>query len=390
MIEIRRGTPADYRQLMDQVVWSFRINTPAHLRFEFFDPASVRPDAEAMADWRLAFVDGELAGGLVMVPRTMRFGAAEIRYGGIGHVHCFPRFRKAGVFSALLRRAIEDMEAGKIPVSLLGGDRQRYGHYGWEHAGYGRTLSLEPGQMRFDCDAEVPAVTDFREYMGDDEDARRIWAARQSACACPVYTDFGEFKRIFARPNRVVYINERPQDGGFSYAVVANGPRQILEYGGTPAGVERIIRFFVRVGGWNVTLPPVECHGPVEAMLDHYAQNMGVNNGNQMRVNNMALTLQAYLPWLETRLKGISARRSILLEDGEWVSVESHSDGVAVNGGQGGGEALQDKPDLRLTRREAAVLFFGPFLPQKALAAGDGFWRLAFPLPFYWPDLEHV
>ncbi len=381
MLEIRRGTPAEYKQLTDQVVWSFRVNTPAHLRFEFFDRSNVLPDAETMRVWRLAFVDGELAGGLILVPRTMKYGDTVIKYAGIGHVHCFPKFRKAGVFSALMKRAIEDMNAEGFAISLLGGDRQRYGHYGWEHAGYGRTLRLEPGQMRFDSKEDEPVVTDFREYMGDDEDAKKILAARQATDTCPIHENFQEFKRILARPNRVIYMNERPQDG-FAYMVVS--PGYILEYGGSVKGVEHILKFILRTGTWEAWLPPAECYGPLEEMLDKYAQNLGIENGEQLRVNNMALTLKAYTPWLEKHLQGWSGKRVITLDDGESVAITVENGKVEIADGAG------QPADMTLSRRDVAVLFFGPFLPKAANQSNDNFWRLAFPLPFYWPNLEHV
>ena len=46
--------------------------------------------------------------------------------------------------------------------------------------------------------------------------------------------------------------------------------------------------------------------------------------------------------------------------------------------------------NIKLTRREVARLFFGPFMPDLGCQQEDDFWRLAFPLPLFWAGPDHV
>ncbi|MGN0866097.1 MAG: GNAT family N-acetyltransferase [Oligosphaeraceae bacterium] len=384
MLEIRRGTPEDYQQVTDQVVASFRTHTPAHPRFEDFDPVTVNPTPQAMSAWRLAYVDGKLAGGLVMVPRRLRLGKTEVTYGGIGHVHCMPGFRKQGVFSALLRRVIQDMRQEGIPLSALGGDRLRYGHYGWEHAGVYRTLRLEPAMLRFRAPETEPTILDFREYRGEEEDTLRIWKARESAFACPLRGSLEECRNVLLRPGRPVYL-WNPGGDRFAYAVLKD--RTIQEYGGDVEGVEKIVRYVLGTGSWNVLAPPPECSGALEEMLDGYAQNFLVENLSQFRVNLLGKTLELFRPWLEERLQSWQGSMTLKVEDGE------DSETVTLARASGQGLVIRESreaPALTLSRRELPPLLFGPALPASLARASEPFWRLAFPLPLFWPSLEHV
>ena len=142
MIEIRRGKPSDYPVLLEQLVQSFRERNPSHQRFEVIFPDVVNPSAEAMEQWHLAFVDGKLAAGVELIPRNLKMGDAELSCGGIGNVHCWQPYRGTGCMSALLNHVIDDMNQKGWSLSLLGGNRARYGNFGWEYAGVMRMVSV--------------------------------------------------------------------------------------------------------------------------------------------------------------------------------------------------------------------------------------------------------
>ncbi len=379
---IRPGSPADYAQVTDQVVASFRTHTPAHLRFEDFDPSSVNPAPEAMKHWLLAFVDGKMAGGLMMVPRRLRIGKTEIVYGGIGHVHCYPAFRKHGVFSELMKACVAEMRKQRIPLSALGGDRLRYGHYGWEHCGCTRTLDLDPAMLRFLPHDQEPTILDFREYRGAEEDARRILEGRAAAGVYAPKDSLEELKPILSKPGRITYLWESPQ-GAFAYAILRN--RSLVEYGGCVEGVEKVVRYILQTGAWTACVPPAECDGPLEEMLERYAQTSHWTTV-QFRVNLLKETLEAYRPWLEERLQGWNDRVVIHVDDGD------DSETVAIAGTAQGLEIAdsQEAPTVTLKRVELPVLLFGPGTPKALLHDPNPFWRRAFPLPLCWPDMEHV
>ena len=85
-MEIRRGLPSDYDVMLNHVVQSFRENNPGHFRFEHLFPDVINASPETMGYWRFAFIDGEMAAGIELIPRQMKIGAAEFTSGGIKSV----------------------------------------------------------------------------------------------------------------------------------------------------------------------------------------------------------------------------------------------------------------------------------------------------------------
>ncbi|MBR5837888.1 MAG: GNAT family N-acetyltransferase, partial [Victivallales bacterium] len=221
-MEIRRGLPSDYDVMLNHVVQSFREANPGHLRFEHLFPDVISASPEMMGYWRFAFIDGEMAAGIELIPRHIKIGDSEFTSGGIGNVHCWQKYRQTGCFSALLNRIIEDMNQEGWGLGLLGGDRTRYGNYGWEPAGEVRRFNVSSRTVRFENQEPAPSVTAFRDYTGDDEDAKKMWQAhleKNVRCTRPTLE---KFKLALARPGSVTYINET-DDEGFAYVTVRNG-----------------------------------------------------------------------------------------------------------------------------------------------------------------------
>lgn len=93
-------------------------------------------DSPAFARRLLLLRDGtQLVGCVAVHPMAIRLGAATLKAGGIGIVGTHPERRGEGIMTTLLQDAIGRMQKAGCAVSVLGGDRQRYGRFGWENAG---------------------------------------------------------------------------------------------------------------------------------------------------------------------------------------------------------------------------------------------------------------
>ena len=71
------------------------------------------------------------------------------------------------------------------------------------------------------------------------------------------------------------------------------------------------------------------------------------------------------------------------LIDGEKVSIFRKGEAMVIS-------ETNRIANVKLTRREVARLFFGPFMPDLGCQQEDDFWRLAFPLPLFWAGPDHV
>ena len=382
MITIRQGRPEDFPTVMNQVVQSFRERNPVHIRFEALQPDAIAPTPEKMSTWRLAEVDGQVAAGMQIIPQRLKLGEAEVSVGGIGNVYCWMPFRTHGCFSALLERCVHDMTAKGDLISLLGGDRTRYGNYGWEIAGAQRELSLSGHIRRHEELGPQPHAQDFREYRDENlNDAARMAAVYSQKAARVMRPGVEGFRATMRRPGLVTYVHDA--DGQFAYMTVAGGNR-IAEYAGDVVAVERLLRFLLQSGTWYVSLPPVELSGPVEDMFLSYAAGYHVGPSAQIRVNDVVGLLNAFRGLLSRRLRSWSGMFTLGVDNGEAVTV------TCANGQLDISAAATVMPDLVLNRRQMAQLLFGPFPPTAACALDKSWIRLAFPLPIYWGCLDHI
>lgn len=86
-----------------------------------------------LRDTRLALVQGRIAAGVSVMPRTLCLNGCNIPMGGIADVHTLPEFRGLGLASALLRDAVDYMKSRGLLLSLLFADlHDFYGRFGYE------------------------------------------------------------------------------------------------------------------------------------------------------------------------------------------------------------------------------------------------------------------
>ena len=376
-MQIRLGTPADFPTVMDRVVTSFRAGNPGHLRFEGLYPDSTVP--ENMHEWRLAFIDDELAGGIQLVPRDLRLaGTVDLPSMGLGNVFCYPANRGQGVMSALLERCIADMRELGIAICLLGGDRTRYGHFGWEHCGAQLRLSLSRGVKRH-ADFSAVSVLDLHTWRGDEADTDRMCAAYH---ALPYHCARSreQFPAVLQRPGQVVWLCDDPEFG-FAYASVRG--RDLAEYAGDAPAFDRILHFLLANGDTGVNLPPRTNNGELAELLLGYARSFSVGPAGMGLVVCLDVLLRAYLPVLSPRLAGWEGTFTIACDDGESVQLVGTPTGLAI-------EAAAGEADLTLSRNDLALLLFGPFPPDLGAMGDHEVLRRAFPLPLHWDTLAHV
>jgi GNAT superfamily N-acetyltransferase len=84
------------------------------------------------SDCLVALDGSRLASTVQIFTRTIRLRGEEIVLGGIGSVATLPEYRRRGLATALLERAIDEMCARGMALSLLFSDRESfYGGLGW-------------------------------------------------------------------------------------------------------------------------------------------------------------------------------------------------------------------------------------------------------------------
>ena len=92
--------------------------------------------------------NGEIVSHVGLFPLEVAADGVRVKVGGIGGVATLPGARGKGYMGKLLRHVIGEMKKLSFPLSFLGGDRQRYGHFGWETAGERVVLHVTEHSLR--------------------------------------------------------------------------------------------------------------------------------------------------------------------------------------------------------------------------------------------------
>ena len=79
----------------------------------------------------LGIVDGQIASHVGYIERTLRYGQAELPFGGIVAVMTQPDFRKRGYADQLMRVVIDQIAQRNLPLSLLDGIPRFYDRFGY-------------------------------------------------------------------------------------------------------------------------------------------------------------------------------------------------------------------------------------------------------------------
>lgn len=114
--------------------------------------------------------DGDIVSHTACVPETLSIGEdATVECDGIGGMAIAKPHRGNGYMSRLLQFWLERMAANDVPPSELSGNRERYGHFGWERAGREIVYSVTE---RSATDASIDG--DVRIYDGAEPDLESI------------------------------------------------------------------------------------------------------------------------------------------------------------------------------------------------------------------------
>lgn len=372
MPEIRTLRPADdaaLHRLLDRsfghcINW-FRKHQP-----------DLYGDEPGLFESGLVIADGdELLCHVGTFPMELVAGPVRIPCGGIGNVATAPEARGQGYMSQLLERSIQRMAEWGWPVSVLWGDTQRYGHFGYARAGLELRLELNRRTMRDVAPAPVEEVD-----LSDPEVAGRIEALYKQL---PVRTDRPRFPYRLRRPNIRGFLGH---DGYAIVRGVGGGNPQIIELA-SPTGREPgLVLGVMDVTFGSSATVTVEAE-PSErlARLQRVAHMWSVEPQGMFRIIDWPKFMEAAAPLLEQRARNVAPFE--LAVGARWqdecsaVSVAWNGEKLHVAPGR------QVEPYVEIGLRRLTRLVFGA--PGEFCGDLGPFARLL-PVPVHIPLLDHV
>ena len=168
MTEYLKGTVADNEDILDFCNYVFSHDgTPTD--FVKLVPKYYKKGNEAPNEHFLVKENSKIKSVIGSFNLQMDILGEKIKTAGIGSVSVHPYSRGSGYMKKLMQAAREEMKANGADISILGGQRQRYEHFGYEPAGVEMTYSVNTSNLRHYA-GEIFAVS-FKQVTESDTDA---------------------------------------------------------------------------------------------------------------------------------------------------------------------------------------------------------------------------
>ena len=161
MMEYRTAAPQDMNDLIDFINMVFSLLRIPH-DFPVMLPKVYAGEAPRAEIHEIACADGRVCGVVGLLPFAWRMAERTLNCGYVGSVAVHPRMRGQGVMSALMERQLENARAAGMDMVILGGQRQRYEHYGFTACGSRMRYTICRENVRYMLSETKTDGIDFR------------------------------------------------------------------------------------------------------------------------------------------------------------------------------------------------------------------------------------
>lgn len=334
---------------------------------------------------------GRVVSHVGVFPMMMKiYGGGILRIGGIGGVATYKEYRGHGFMNILLEKAIEEMKK-KYDISWLGGDRRRYGNFGWENGGRKIVFSLTDRSVKKvevkkfsirKCSKEkkyLEAVEKMhaKEWLGLDrshQQSKLIYRHENKDI-------FLAFKGSRLTAYMIVKINQDKNNKKVHTAYVN-------EYGGDLDGIKALAKYVVEaLNCHQVTVTTPVYNNKYKELFAGMTSLASVSAyGEMMKIISLKGVLKSYEKHMSLKLKNSKLKAKACIT----LIIKNTGEAVTLNIGKG--VKVTDKLSSRkiiLSDRDMVRLLFGLTKPSDDFKLGAGFAALdlIFPLDFYfWPN----
>ena len=368
----RRALPADRDHLLDFINMVFSIAYEPHNYIERLPKVYAEGRFDNAIHNIALNANGDIRGVVSLMPGTLRVGDAALRTGYVGNVSTHPYGRGEGHMKALMARMKADALSEGMDLVALGGQRQRYGYFGFTPGGLRAVYAVNRSNLRHAlADADVQGI-DFTPLEGAD--AALAGAAFDLFDSQPVRMarrreDFSIILRSWRQTPWLIL-----KDGAFAgYLTVSKDGEEIGEIlladmAVLPAALKA---WMLSRDVQEVSIPVAPYDRALNRALGAFAEEWQLQVCQKLLVLNFPKVIAALMPLAAARGPMQDGTLSLYV-DGAPLTVAVEAGRVSVTGA-----APEDAP--RLTAAQAQELFFSPF----ADAARAGLPAGWLPLPLY-------
>lgn len=315
------------------------------------------------------------------IDQTVMLGQGEVRAAGISGVGTKPEYRRRGLMTKILLHTEDFLKQEGYAISDLGGNRQRYGHFGWEVGGRAWQFNMTARSLGAE---DRPAGFEVVRYSGtrDEVETTLLLNRRQRI---GVKRDLNLHAILLGRLGKEVLLAKR-KGVVEAYAVIDRQEKwaHMGEFAGSADGVHSILLHLVDSLGVESMAVPSPWSHPVNERLCAVSSGWQVNCLRNIKIIDLLATLKAFCKQISERYRGLGLRPARTLN----LGIEGEPGTVKVGFSQRGTSMRPTrvkKNAIMLPRTEMVQFLFGPGspegivdLPPKAL-----FLDALLPLDFY-------
>lgn len=330
-------------------------------------------------------VDDQIVSHAACVPETLRIGTGvTVECCGIGGVATAKPHRGNGYMSRLLEFWLERMADDGVPLAELSGNRERYGHFGWERAGREITYSITARSA-----PDVPIEGEVRAYDGTSSDLNTLLSLHRQD-PLRVERDRERAQVIYGQRGLETFVYAESDADTRAYVSLSNESRDwtIREFGGDSKGLQVLVSYLFNWYDLNTLTVYAHPTHPHNKLFHEISSSWRTQPPRLLNILDFSALLTSYAEPLKRRWKQseLAGKGTLTLGvEGSQTAVRLayDSDDLAI-------ETVEDNPDLSMNRRAATRLLFGAGgcheLPSSEYSVLD----VLLPLEYYVWRTEYV
>ncbi len=372
-----RGYPEMYDDLMDFINYVFGFNGNSE-DFKKLLPKLYNKECDPCYANYVVTENGKLKAAIGAFDSVLSVGGQELTCRGIGNVAVHPYSRSKGYMIDCMTMALNDMIKDGVDYSILGGQRQRYGYFGFDAIGPEYHVSINDTNLRH-IFRDVPFTElEIRDVKAEDTDLidkmYEIHAKRPLRTVRP-RDNFFDIARSWTAPVRVILKN------GTFLGYFVNDLQELTLV--NMADFNDVIRNYVRRYGAVTLKIPAWDNAMLEAAM-RVCESTGLGACDMFNIFNYKKVVDAFIKF-KTTVEVLSDGELTLFIHGYAGDCKLK---ITVNDNTAAVEEYDDDCEFELEHKEALQLLFGLHSPyMRQLKPGIRSW---FPLPLYVENADHV
>ena len=364
---------------IDFINYVFGMNGTPSSSFETLLPKLYRKGRESDKETYFAIKDDRLVGAVLAYPITFSVNGTPLTVRGIGSVSTHPRHRGEGFMKGLMKAAIDDMIKDDIDLSVLGGRRHRYAHFGFEKCDgmmyfsvSGTTVNyVKPSREGITMRAVGPDDTELLDLLYEKMHQRPYYADRPRADLYDILVSWRSRPYVFFQGDEMV-----------GWAVHYASKRQLSEFCSlNPALTKAMVAVAIdTLGNLSIAVPAYD-HA-VAGEVDILSEDVHVVSNECFLVFNWQKVLSTLLAFKNSQTPLVDGSLVVTIEGVKGTVTLK----LTVKDGKTSVETTDEAPEITLSQLEAEVFFFRNYAADRAKINPQAASWLSLPLFIFEAD----